>query len=156
MLSRDFVPIARECAYRASAGKPLWLVDWCGDRRYALLVLHQLLRAEPSRQGPGERRNLVKAGRHSMPLTRGSIVGYDSERMAFKFTMLNGDETINCQISDAALDELVGTTGSLYTVRQAQFSANREKIESIASDIFDTSGPVPGSVVRIFSKHILK
>jgi hypothetical protein len=42
-----------------------------------------------------------------MPLTQGRIVGYDNERLAFKFTMLNGDETINCQISDAAMDELV-------------------------------------------------
>lgn len=42
-----------------------------------------------------------------MPLTQGRIVGYDNERLAFKFTMLNGDGTINCQISDAALDELV-------------------------------------------------
>jgi Protein of unknown function (DUF1488) len=91
-----------------------------------------------------------------MPLTRGQIVGYDGERLAFKFTMLNGDEMINCQISDAAMDELVGTEGSLYTVRQAQFLAHRETIESLASDLFDAAGAVPGSVVRIFSKHILK
>ena len=90
-----------------------------------------------------------------MPLTRGRIVGYDEERLAFKFTMLNADETINCQISDAAMDKLVGTEGSLYTVRQAQFSAHRETIEGLASDLFD-AGAVPGTVVRIFSKHILK
>ncbi|MFY9951799.1 hypothetical protein [Bradyrhizobium sp.] len=57
-----------------------------------------------------------------MPLTQGRIVGYDNERLAFRFTMLNGDETVNCQISDAAMDVAVGTEGSLYTVRQAQFS----------------------------------
>jgi hypothetical protein len=91
-----------------------------------------------------------------MPLTQGRIVGYDNERLAFKFTMLNADQTINCQISDAAMDELVGTKGSLYTVRQAQFLAHRETIESLASDLFDAAGAVPGSVVRIFSKHILK
>jgi hypothetical protein len=76
--------------------------------------------------------------------------------MAFKFTMLNADQTINCQISDAAMDVLVGTQGSLYTVRQAQFLAHRETIESLASDIFEAAGVVPGSVVRIFSKHVLK
>jgi hypothetical protein len=43
-----------------------------------------------------------------MPLTRGEIVGYDSERLAFKFTMLNAGEIVYCQISDAALDELAG------------------------------------------------
>jgi hypothetical protein len=79
------------------------------------------------------------------------IVGYDNERLAFRFTMLNGDETINCQISDAALDELVGTIASLYTVRQAQFLTHRETIEKLASDLFDATGAIPGSVVRIFS-----
>jgi hypothetical protein len=36
-----------------------------------------------------------------MPLTQGRIVGHDNERLVFRFTMLNGDETVNCQISDA-------------------------------------------------------
>jgi hypothetical protein len=49
-----------------------------------------------------------------MPLTRGQIVGYDEERLAFKFTMLNGDETTNCQISDAAMDKLVGTDSTKW------------------------------------------
>jgi hypothetical protein len=53
-----------------------------------------------------------------MPLTRGKIGGYDSERMAFGFTMLNGDETVECQISDAALDELAGTRGTPSIARQ--------------------------------------
>jgi hypothetical protein len=88
-----------------------------------------------------------------MPLTQDRIVGYDNERMAFKFTMLNGDETINCQVSDAAMD---GTKGLLLTIRQAQFLAHGKTIESLASDLFDAAGAVPGSVVRIFSKHILK
>lgn len=43
-----------------------------------------------------------------MPLTRGEIVGHDVERMAFKFTMLNAAEVVNCQISDAALDDVAG------------------------------------------------
>jgi len=29
-----------------------------------------------------------------MPLTQGRIVGYDDERQAFRFTMLNANETI--------------------------------------------------------------
>ncbi len=70
-----------------------------------------------------------------MPLTRGRIVGYDDERLAFRFAMLNADETINCQISDAATDELMGTKGSPPTVRQAQLLEHRERIESLASDL---------------------
>ena len=47
-----------------------------------------------------------------MPLTRGRIVGYDDERLAFGFTMLNDGETVDCQISDAAMDELGGVKGT--------------------------------------------
>ena len=46
-----------------------------------------------------------------MPLTRGQIVGHDSERLAFRFTMLNDGEAVQCQISDAAMDELGGMIG---------------------------------------------
>jgi hypothetical protein len=93
---------------------------------------------------------------HSMPLTQGQIVGYDHERLAFKFTILNAGETINCQISDAAMAELIGTEGSPHTIREAQFLAHREAIESLASNLFDAAGAVRGLVVRIFAKHILK
>ena len=38
-----------------------------------------------------------------MPLTRGEAVGYDVDLMAFKFTMRNGQQIVQCQISRAAL-----------------------------------------------------
>jgi hypothetical protein len=72
-----------------------------------------------------------------MPLTGGQITGYDSERLAFAFTMMNGDEAVPCQISDAAMDELAGTKGTPSIARQAQFLAHREAIERIASDLYD-------------------
>jgi hypothetical protein len=43
-----------------------------------------------------------------MPLTRDRILGHDNERLAFRFTMQNAADTVECQISDAALDELGG------------------------------------------------
>jgi hypothetical protein len=46
-----------------------------------------------------------------MPLTRGQIVGHDDERLAFAFTMMNDSETVQCQISDAAMDDLAATKG---------------------------------------------
>jgi len=46
-----------------------------------------------------------------MPLTRDRIIGHDNERLAFRFTMLNAADTVECQISDAAMDELAGTKG---------------------------------------------
>jgi hypothetical protein len=90
-----------------------------------------------------------------MPLTRGKIVGYDTERLAFGFTMQNDAETVECQISDAAMDELAGVRGTPSLARQAQFLALRDAIEKIASDLFDV-GIVKGSVIRIFTKHVGK
>lgn len=89
-----------------------------------------------------------------MPLTRGRIVGYDNERLAFAFTMMNDDETVQCRISDAALDDLAGAKGTPSIARQAQFVAHRDTIEGIASDLFDKAPSIKGYVVRIFSKHI--
>jgi Protein of unknown function (DUF1488) len=90
----------------------------------------------------------------SMPLTAGQITGYDGERLAFAFTMMNGDEAVPCQISDAAMDELAGTKGTPSIARQAQFLAHREAIERIASDLYDEAPRFKGYVVRIFTKHI--
>jgi hypothetical protein len=92
----------------------------------------------------------------SMPLTRGQIVGHDNERLAFVFTMINHGETVQCQISDAAMDELAEVKGTLSIARQAQFVAHRDAIERIASDLFDKAPIVKGYVVRIFSKHITR
>ena len=91
-----------------------------------------------------------------MPLTRGRLVGYDDERMAYGFTMLNGGETVECQISDAAMDELAGTKGTESMARQAQFLALRDAVEGIASDMFDKVPVVKGRVIRIFTKHVQK
>jgi uncharacterized protein DUF1488 len=90
----------------------------------------------------------------SMPLTRGQIVGHDKERLAFAFTMMSERETVQCQISDAAMDELAETKGTPSIARQAQFVAHRNTIERIASDLFDKAPTIKGYVVRIFSKHI--
>jgi hypothetical protein len=90
----------------------------------------------------------------SMPLTAGQIVGHDSERLAFAFTMMNDGETVQCQISDAAMDELAGTKGTLGIARQAQFVTHREAIEKMASDLYDEAPRFKGYVVRIFTKHV--
>lgn len=88
-----------------------------------------------------------------MPLTSDKIVGHDSERLAFRFTMLNDGVVVQCQISDAALDELAGMKGTENIARQVQFLSLRNTIEKIASDLFDEAAPVKGYVVRIFTKH---
>ena len=47
-----------------------------------------------------------------MPLTRGKAVGYDADLMVFKFTMRNGEQIVQCQISRAALSDLAGRGGA--------------------------------------------
>jgi hypothetical protein len=89
-----------------------------------------------------------------MPLTRGQIVGHDNKRLAFAFSMVNDGETIQCQISDAAMDELAGAKGTPSIARQAQFVTHRDTIERIASDLYDEAPRIKGYVVRIFTKHI--
>lgn len=89
-----------------------------------------------------------------MPLIRDQIVGHDIERLAFKFTMLDGEVRVECRISDAAMDELAGTRGTESMARQAQFLSFRDAIESIASDMFDQAPVVKGRVIRIFTKDI--
>jgi Protein of unknown function (DUF1488) len=91
-----------------------------------------------------------------MPLTRGRPLGYDTERMTFKFTTLNGDEIVECQISGAAMDDLAGSKGTLPSDRASQFSHHRDEIERVASNMFDESTFGKGAVVRIFSKHVRK
>ena len=91
-----------------------------------------------------------------MPLTRDRIIGHDLERLAFRFTMLSdGDgEIVQCQISDAAMDELAGMQGTESSARQAQFVSLRETIERIASDLYDEAPRFKGYIVRIFMRHL--
>jgi hypothetical protein len=89
-----------------------------------------------------------------MPLTRDKIIGHDLERLAFRFTMLNDGDVVDCQISDAAMDELAGMQGTESSARQAQFMSLRETIERIASDIYDEAPRFRGYVVRIFMRHL--
>jgi hypothetical protein len=83
-----------------------------------------------------------------MPLTRGRILGYDNERIALRFTMLNDGKEVAFQIS----------AGAMRTPpdREAQFLRAREAIESIASAKFRSGTTVQGGVVRIFAKDLRK
>jgi hypothetical protein len=89
-----------------------------------------------------------------MALMTGKIVGYDRDRMVFKFTMLNELETVECEISSAALDELGGGRRTALTDREELYLQHRSEIERLASGIFENSMKIRGTVVRIFAKHI--
>jgi len=90
-----------------------------------------------------------------MPLTWGSVRGYNADRMAFEFAMLNDKaETVDCIISSVALDDLAGSRGTHPAEREGQFLHLREAIVPIASRIFNGDGWKRGAVIRIYSKHV--
>jgi hypothetical protein len=88
-----------------------------------------------------------------MRLTRVEAVGYDADLMVFKFTMRNGEQIVQCEISHAALGDLARWSGAARDL-PAEFEAHRELIEAIASEQFDQTSNEETRLVRIFSKHI--
>jgi hypothetical protein len=89
-----------------------------------------------------------------MPLTRGEAIGYDADLMVFKFTMRNGEQIVQCQISRAALGDLADRWKGGMRDLSAVFEAHRELIEAITSELFDRTSREQTRLVRIFSKHI--
>src|SRR6188768_209251 len=86
-----------------------------------------------------------------MPLTRGEAVGHAAELMAFKFTMRNGEQIVQCQISNAALGDLAGRWRGTREL-EAEFEAHRELIEAITSEQFDQISNKE-TKFRIFAKQ---
>jgi hypothetical protein len=68
-----------------------------------------------------------------MPLQRGEVQGYDSDRMVVEFTMLDQGKVIHCAISTAAMDDLEGKRNVRPEERVGQFNQLREAIEERAS-----------------------
>ena len=90
-----------------------------------------------------------------MPLSPGKLVGYDDARRMFKFTMLNGAEVVQCEISSSAVDDLAGGVRGGPAGREFQFLTVRSEIEHVASAIFDDgSSDNRGGIVRIFAKAL--
>jgi hypothetical protein len=71
-----------------------------------------------------------------MPLQRGEVQGYDLNRMAVEFTMINQGKVILCSISTAAMDDLEGRRDIKSDQRIEQFIRLREIIEERASRKF--------------------
>ena len=71
-----------------------------------------------------------------MALQRGEVQGYDFDRMAVEFTMLNQGKVIMCAISTAAMDNIEGTRDVRPDQRIDQFLRLRDIIEERASRKF--------------------
>jgi Protein of unknown function (DUF1488) len=71
-----------------------------------------------------------------MPLQRGEVQGYNFNRMAVEFTMVNQGKVVSCSISTAAMDDLEGRRDVKSDQRLDQFMRLREIIEERASRKF--------------------
>ena len=71
-----------------------------------------------------------------MALTRGSFRGYEYDRMAILFSMVDGQKEIPCAISTTAMDDLESLARSKPDQREAQFMRLRDRIEERAARKF--------------------
>ena len=89
-----------------------------------------------------------------MLLQQGKVDGYDSDRGIVKFTMLDGDRTVLCAVTTAAMDDLEASRNS-GPERVEQFMRLREKIEARASSKFEEHGEI-NKVVMLRSNDFFK
>jgi hypothetical protein len=92
-----------------------------------------------------------------MPLTRGKTEGYDVNSMTYTFTMYDRNIPVKCTISSAALVDLAGDRWKRPpSDRGIQFEQFRDRIEILASGLFDATPKAERQVIRIFAKHLTK
>ena len=88
---------------------------------------------------------------HPMSLARGSIAGYEYDRMVLKFSMLDGAREIPCAVSASAMDDLEKVARTAPERREEQFVRLRDRIEQCASRKFQArefEGTPPGLILR--------
>jgi hypothetical protein len=78
-----------------------------------------------------------------MPLQRGEVQGYNFNRMAVEFTMVNQGKVVPCSISTAAMDDLEGRRDVRLDQRVDQFMRLHEVIEERASRKLSKRRPRP-------------
>jgi len=86
-----------------------------------------------------------------MTLTRGSIGGYEYDRMVLKFSMLDGAREVPCAVSASAMDDLEKVARTAPERREEQFVRLRDRIEQCASRKFQArefEGTPPGLILR--------
>ena len=86
-----------------------------------------------------------------MTLTRGSIGGYEYDRMVLKFSMLDGAREVPCAVSGSAMDDLERVPRTAPEQREQQFLRLRDRIEQCASRKFQArefEGTPPGLILR--------
>ena len=87
-----------------------------------------------------------------MTLARGSIGGYEFDRMVLKFSMMDGAREIPCAVSASAMDDLERVRADARrTSARSSSSRLRDRIEQCASRKFlarEFEGTPPGIILR--------
>lgn len=86
-----------------------------------------------------------------MTLARGSIRGYEDDRMVLMFSMMDGDREVRCAVSASAMDGLDRVPRTPAHRREEQFVRLRDRIEACATLKFlarEFEGNPPGIIVR--------
>jgi hypothetical protein len=86
-----------------------------------------------------------------MALTRGSLRGYEFDRMVVLFSMVDGQKEIPCAISTSAMDDLESPAHTKSDQREEQFMRLRDRIEERAACKFlamEFEGRPPGIILR--------
>jgi hypothetical protein len=86
-----------------------------------------------------------------MMLERGTIKGFEFDRMVFLFSMTDGGKEVPCAISTSAMDELEHIARSAPNQREEQFLRLRDRIEECVSRKFkarEFEGTPPGIILR--------
>jgi hypothetical protein len=86
-----------------------------------------------------------------MTLERGSVGGYEFNRMVVLFSMRDGAKEIPCAVSTSAMDDMERATRMTPNQREEQFLRLRDRIEQCASRKFlarEFEGTPPGIILR--------
>jgi hypothetical protein len=86
-----------------------------------------------------------------MTLARGSLGGYEFDRMVVLFSMIDGAREIPCAVSTSAMDDMEHVARTAPDRREEQFLRLRDRIEQCASRKFlarEFEGTPPGIILR--------
>ena len=86
-----------------------------------------------------------------MTLERGSVGGFEFNRMVMLFSMKDGATEIPCAVSTSAMDDLDRGKRTALDQREQQFLRLRDRIEQCASRKFlarEFEGTPPGIILR--------
>lgn len=86
-----------------------------------------------------------------MTLERGSIKGFEHDRMVMLFSMMDGGREVSCAISSSAMDDLERGAKAKPDQRNEQFLRLRDQIEQCAARKFQAQefeGAPPGIILR--------